>query len=119
MAADATGTRAVTNTLTGTTVDTVTLQGHWVAVEVVNHDPAEGDTLWVAVGKDGDTIADPAADANECVPVFPGTSCVILVNQGASCKPKVLILGDGTKYTVVGLSSPAPTRTLNIPAAVV
>ena len=109
MATDATGTRSVHNTLTGTTVDTVTLQGTWAAVEVVNWDAS--DTLWVTVGhqvpgsvglSNAEVPADPVASANETFRVPAGTSLLIPLPNGAPVQPIVKILGDGGDYSVVG-----------------
>lgn len=100
MASDATGTRSVHNTLTGTTVDIVTLQGHWGEVEVSNR--VGSDPLWVAVGKEGDTVADPVAAANETFYVPAGTTLTIPLVNGATVRPLVKILGNDNEYSVVG-----------------
>lgn len=117
MATDATGTRSVYNTLSTTTVDTVTLQGHWVAVEVINREVPGGADLWVTAGKEGDIVATPSAALNDSYLVPAGTSAVIVIGQGASVRPQVKIIGSGNAYGVVGLSTPDPARATIIPAA--
>lgn len=101
MATDATGTKSVTNTLSGTTADTITLQGIWDGVEIHNHDASN--ILWVTF--DGTT---PQADANECESVPPSsvkTFMPMLVGPTASLGHHTIkVVGSGGKYTVTGVA---------------
>lgn len=108
MATDATGTRSVYNTLTSTTVDTVTLQGHWAAVEILNTDPA--DTLWVTVGTVDVPPGTPSASLNESFEVPPASTLIVEIQNNATVQPQVKILGDGGAYGVIG--HPAGTKAL-------
>lgn len=113
MATDATGTRSVHNTLSTTTVDTVTLQGHWAAVEVVNREVAGGADIWVTIGlatPPPSVPATPAAAANETFIVPAGSSLVIECPNGAVVQPQVKLLGSGNKYSVTGLPRAASNR---------
>lgn len=112
MATDATGTRSVYNTLSTTVVDTVTLQGHFCAVEVDNQEASGGASLWITVAKAGDTLADPVAFANETFEVPAGTTNIVEIYNGASVQPQVKVLGSGNKYGVIGLVTSSPTRSV-------
>ena len=89
--------RAVTNTLTTTTADTVTLTQAWDSVAVTNHDTA--DTLFFRM--DGTTAV---ADANDCYAVLAGTTMVVPASINAAGQIVVSIVGDGGKYTVAGVN---------------
>lgn len=102
MASDATGTNSVTNTLTGTTADSVRLQGVFSIVEVENH----SESLWLYVTFDNTT---PVAEANNTFPVAPASSKTfegVLVGpaafQSGGCNA-VGVVGNGNKYTVSGV----------------
>lgn len=116
MATDISGTRSVYNTLSTVVVDTVTLQGHWAAVEISNREAFGGASLWVTAGKSGDTLPTPAALANETFEVPAGGSLVIEMYNGASVNPQVKILGSGNKYGVVGLTASHNLRGIVVPA---
>lgn len=102
MATDATGTRSVHNTLTGTTVDTVTLQGYWGAVEVVNREASGGTSLWITVGHEDLDPSTPVAAANETFEVPAGLAILVDLPNGATVKARVKVLGDGNDYSVIG-----------------
>lgn len=102
MATDTTGVNSVTNTLTGTTADTIRLGGVFRAVEVTN----ESESVGLEVTFDGVT---PVADANNVFYVAPGESKVfenVLVGPSAfaslGCNP-VIVVGNGNKYRVAGV----------------
>lgn len=89
--------RSVTNTLTGTTADTVTIEQAWPALQITNHDAS--DTLYFRY--DGVTAV-AAADGAE--PVLPGTSVVIAVSPNAAGQHVISIVGDGGGYTIAGVN---------------
>jgi hypothetical protein len=103
MAADATGTRSVTNTLSTTTADTITLQQAWPAVEIENH--SETVELWARF--DGTAAV---ADANECERIAPGSvgGAAKLIRQtvgpggGAKGENVVSVVGNSNQNTVTG-----------------
>jgi hypothetical protein len=132
MATDTTATFAAHNTLTSTTVDTVTLQGHFSAVEIANREfdaaaGVAGADLWVTLGWKGitgnansDTVpATPTAALNDAYWVPAGTTLVINVPNHAQVQPIVKILGNGNKYSVTGLQSRDNGRANVLPALVV
>lgn len=88
--------RSVTNTLTGTTADTVMLLQPWPAIEVTNHDAT--DKLYVRL--DGTTAV---AEANGTTPILPGTSKIIAASLNAVNQIVVSIVGDGGVYTIEGV----------------
>ena len=89
--------RAVTNTLTTTVADTITLIQGWEAVAVTNHDTA--DTLYFRM--DGTTAV---AQANDTTPVLPGSTVIRASSLNSSGQIVVSIVGDGGVYTVEGVS---------------
>lgn len=84
--------RAVHKTLTGTTVDTVTLSSSADFVEVLNYSLT--DLLWVRV--DGVT---PVAAADDTHRIPPNRGKVIAVPANRA-SVEVLVLGNGNAYTV-------------------
>lgn len=102
MAADATGTKSVTNTLSGTTADTVTLQQWWDDVEVENHDVVN--ELWART--DGTAAA---ADANENTRIGPGQSKKLGISvgpaQGDTPAKPISVVGNAGQYTIEGLTA--------------
>lgn len=92
--------RSVTNTLTSTTADEITLTNPWPAIEVTNHDAST--TLYVRM--DGVTAV---SEANGAIAVLPSSSKVIrsgirYINGG----PQIIvsIVGNGNKYTIEGVN---------------
>lgn len=88
--------RSVTNTLSGTTADTVTLAQGWAAIEVTNYDASN----YLYIRQD-DTTA--VAEANDTTPIAPGTSKVIASSINSSGQIVVSIVGNGGKYTIEGV----------------
>ena len=101
MASDATGTKSVTNTLSTTVADLITLQQAWDGVEIHNHDSSN--ILYVRF--DGTA---PVAEANETesVPVSSSkTFRPMLVGPTAAAGHHVIrVVGSGGKYTVTGIA---------------
>lgn len=90
--------RSVTNTLTSTTADTVTLDQPWPAVEITNHDATNA----LYVRWDGTTAV---AEANGCSVVLPGNTKVVKGEVAEGTRTIVLsVVGDGNKYTVEGVA---------------
>jgi hypothetical protein len=85
-------------TLTGTTVDTVTLapgsDEYFANFEVLNRDTA--DTLWITYGDDPD---DPVASADGAY-VIPANVAFSASIEGIASSITVKILGDGGAYSV-------------------
>lgn len=90
-------TRVANATLTGSTVDTVTLAGPYPVVEVVNRSGAN--FIWVRASGNGTPPSDPTVAGDECEPVAPGERRVVLVGAKS---PIVKIIGNGDAYSVVG-----------------
>lgn len=93
--------KSVTNTLSGTTADRITIEQLWPAVEVTNHDAS--DLLYV----DMDGTATPTAVAAEdgATVVLPGaTKTLRAIPAAPSFNTIVLsVVGDGGAYTVEGV----------------
>lgn len=87
--------RSVTNTLTSTTADTVTLLQPWPAIEVTNYDT----TNRIGVRQDGTTAV---ADADNVTMIAPGTSKTIAASVNGSGQIVVSIVGNGGTYTIEG-----------------
>jgi hypothetical protein len=98
MATDS-ATRSVTNTLTTTTADTVTLTQGWEAIAVTNHDAAD----IVYFRMDGTTAV---AEADNTYVVLPGKTVIVPGTPNSSGQHVVSVVGDGGKYTVAGVNSP-------------
>ena len=91
--------RSVTNTLTGTTADTVTISQLWPAIEVTNHDA----TTALYVRQDGTTAV---AEADGTTTIMPSQSKV-LASQVTNTAPTVhtiSIVGNSNKYTIEGVA---------------
>ncbi len=88
--------RSVSNTLSGTTADTVTLTQPWPAIEVTNSDAT--DILWVR--QDG-TTAVALADNN--TPIAPSSSKILSASVNSSGQHVISIVGDGGAYTIEGV----------------
>lgn len=97
MATDS-ATRSVTNSLSGTTADTVTLTQLWPAIECTNHDA----TTALYIRMDG-TTAVSEADNTTVVPA--GMTKVVAAEPVANTTTIVVsIVGDGNKYTIEGVN---------------
>lgn len=95
MATDTAAT-SVTNTLSGTTADTITLTNGWDAIEVTNHDA----TNWIYLRQDGTTAV---AEADNTTPVPPSTSKVLAAAKNSVNDNVISIVGNGNKYTIEGV----------------
>ena len=98
MATDS-STVSVTNTLSSTTADTVTLTAGWTThahlLVVVNHD--DTNTIWFTWNHAG-TPAVAVAEADDAVPVLPGSSTSVRLPR--TNNPVVVsVVGNGDKYT--------------------
>lgn len=92
----------MTNTLSGTTADTCTLEQAWPAVAVTNHDAAD-----VVYFRQDGTAAAAAADG--ATVVLPGQTVVAksVINRSESTGASssvVSIVGDGGTYTIEGVA---------------
>lgn len=93
---------SVTNTLTSTTADTVTLTPdgpHAHGLVVVNHDDAN--TIWFTWSWTG-TPATAVAEADNTIPVLPGSSSSVRI-PNTSNSVVVSVVGNGDKYTAAVL----------------
>lgn len=90
-------------TLSTTTIDTVTLTGSPLKVDVINRG-AQGDApLYVTWAFDGSTPDDPVADADETEVVMAGGYVTIADANGARPASFVVkVLGNGNSYSVCG-----------------
>ena len=95
MATDS-GVRSVSNTLTTTVADTITLTQGWPAIEVTNSDTAN--ILWVC--QDG--IA-AVALADNATPVAPSSSKIISSSPNSSGGHVISVVGNGGAYTIEGV----------------
>lgn len=86
--------RVKSATLTSTTVDTVTLNGVWPKVEVLNRG-----TGTISFTVDGST---PTGLGDDCYVVLPSTSLVVPTDAVAA-STDVKIIGNGDGYTVTGV----------------
>lgn len=89
--------RAVTNTLTTTVADTITLTQPWEAIAVTNHDSA--DTIYFR--QDGTTAV---AAANDCTVVLAGQTVIRASSVTGSNTCVISVVGDGGLYTVEGVN---------------
>lgn len=100
-------TRAKNATLTGTTVDTVTIKGTYQKVEILNRDATN--TVWVTltpanVPNVANLPIDPVAAADEAFPVPPSTAFIYSHDGASALSYKVKILGNGGAYSVIGVA---------------
>lgn len=96
--------RVKNETLDGSFVDTVTIQGAYPLVEVVNRDT--DDPIFVTVGR-GEVPADPTVVGDNCEPVMPGERVVVSSTQLPTEQVIVKIIGGGSggqAYSVIGTS---------------
>lgn len=93
--------KSVTNTLTGTTADRITLDQLWPAVEVTNHDAA--DEMWVSM--DGSATPTAVADADNMTFIPAGATKTIRATPAAPLFNTIVlsVVGDGGDYTVEGV----------------
>ena len=84
-------------TLTGTTVDSVTLTQGFRSIEVINRDST--DYLWITYG--ASAPADPTSGGDDTLVVPPASALTIDANNRANFVVK--ILGDGGAYSVQGV----------------
>lgn len=89
--------RSVTNTLSGTTADTVTLTQPWPAISVTNADTVND--AWVRL--DG-TAASASADNNSRIPA--GSTVILQGSVNDADQMVVSIVGDGGGYTIEGVN---------------
>lgn len=94
--------RSVTNTLSTTVADTVTLTQAWPAVEITNHDATNN----IYFRQDGTTAV---GSADGCTVVLPGSKLVtkacinVSASTGAS-STVISIVGSGNVYTIEGVA---------------
>ena len=90
--------RSVTNTLSSTTADTITLTQRWPAVEITNHDA----TTPLYVRLDGTT---PVAEADGTTVVPAGATKILKATVSGSdvTGTAVGVVGDGNTYTIEGV----------------
>lgn len=89
--------RSVTNTLSGTTADTVTLEQAWPAIEVTNHHATE----LIYLRQDGTTAA---AGADGATVVLPASTKVVKSTINSAGQSVVSIVGNGNVYTIEGVA---------------
>lgn len=88
--------RSVTNTLTTTVADTITLTQLWPAIEVTNRD--DTNVLWVR--QDGVTAV---ANADNATPIAVSSSKVLSSSPTAAGTHVISVVGSGGAYTVEGV----------------
>lgn len=88
--------RSVSNTLTTTVADTITLTQAWPAIEVTNADTTND--VWVR--QDGTTAV---ALADNCTKVPAGTSKTIRASVTGSGTVVISIVGSGGAYSIEGV----------------
>lgn len=88
--------RSVTNTLSGTTADTITLTQAWPAIEITNYDAAQP----LYFRQDG-TVA--VADADGVGVILPSQSKVVRSAVNSAGQSVISLVGSGNKYTVEGV----------------
>lgn len=90
--------RSVTNTLTTTVADTVTITQGWQNLDVFNYDA----TNYLYVRQDGQTAV---AEADNTSPVRPSSMRTIPASVNSAGQIVVSIVGSGGKYTIEGVNS--------------
>jgi hypothetical protein len=85
-------------TLSGTTVDTVTLTGGYGAVEVLNRGT---NTIWITYGARADTVTDPTAAADGTLAVPAGQ--VVELDANGRGGFTVKLVGNSDDYSVQGV----------------
>lgn len=93
--------KVVSKTLSGSTVDQVTITGGWPSIEVVNRSTTA--VLWAVAGSPGNIPADPAAAGDNIEPILPGERIVMTFGQAVPGQSQyVKLIGTGNDYSVVG-----------------
>ncbi len=88
--------RSVSNSLTTTVADAITLLQPWPAIEVTNSSTTE--ILWVR--QDG-TTAVALADNN--TPIAPSSSKILSASLNSSGQHVISVVGSANAYTVEGV----------------
>lgn len=88
--------RSVSNTLTTTVADTITLTQAWPAIEVTNSD--DTNILWVR--QDGVTAV---ALADNATPIAPSTSKILAASVNSAGQHVISVVGSGGAYTIEGV----------------
>lgn len=91
--------RSVTNTLSTTVADTVTLLQGWPAVQITNHDTINT----VYFRQDGVTAVAAADGASVLLPGQSTVAATIII-PGAAQTSVVSIVGNGGSYTIEGVN---------------
>lgn len=89
--------RSVTNALTSTTADTVTILQPWPSLDITNHDTVNA----LYVRQDGTTAV---ALADNCTVIPAAQSKVIAASVNGSGQIVVSIVGNGGAYTIEGVN---------------
>ena len=92
--------KVVSKTLSGSTVDVITITGGWPSLEVVNRSTSV--ILWAVAAPPGSTPADPTAAGDNIEPVLPGERVVLTFGQMTTQTQIVKLIGNGNDYSVVG-----------------
>lgn len=92
------GVRTAHATLSGTTVDTVTLTGAVRRVTVINRAAAGSADLWVTISNTATAPSDPVSAADETYWIPPQGFKTFAASGGAIVK----VLGNGNAYSVEG-----------------
>lgn len=90
--------KAVHKTLSGTTVDTVTLTGGWSDIEIINR----GTTDLTVVFDNGATPSDPTALADDTEIIQAGSALMVDADPGDG-NFVAKLKGSGNAYSVIGV----------------
>lgn len=88
--------RSVSNTLTTTVADTITLTQLWPSIQVTNSDATN--ILWVR--QDGVTAV---ALADNNTPIAPSSSQILASSPNSAGQHVISVVGSGGAYTVEGV----------------
>lgn len=88
--------RSVSNTLTTTVADTITLTQGWPAIEVTNGD--DTNILWVR--QDGVTAV---ANADNATPIAVSSSKILKSSPTSAGTHVISVVGSGGAYTIEGV----------------
>lgn len=94
--------KSVTNTLTGTTADRITLDQLWPAIEITNQDT----TNYAYIVMDGSATPTAVAEADNATAIPPGVTKVMRAIPSATLFTTIVlsIVGSGGKYTIEGVN---------------